>query len=376
MTKKAVVYGGGQSGRGYVARYLKEAGYHITFIEVDPTLVNTLQEDNYFSIHFYHKDRAPVLIDNFDALSIEDDLSEILKEAKIILTAVGEQNLPQVASSITKYLDKNELPQLLTAENGTNPARVLRKELEKIYKVSLPKKVSQTAIFCSTVNIDETRLDILSQNETYFPYDEEEFDGKLDFFGAEPRENFEYFFERKIYTYNCLAGLISYLGYVKNYEIYGEAANDNEISQIIDQLLNELNPSLADYFEISIEEQVKFANKAVDKFQDEKILDYVIKNGRAPKRKLGSSERIYAPYKILKKQNKNTSIMCLVAGAALIYMEEIEWKSTNKEFDPSKILESILKIGEKDPFVKNSIDAYKKIKENRINIKLLDMLEN
>lgn len=374
MTKKAVVYGGGQSGRGYVARYLKEAGYHITFIEVDPTLVNTLHEDNYFSIHFYHKDRAPVLIDNFDALSIEDDLSEILKEAKIILTAVGEQNLPQVASSITKYLDKNELPQLLTAENGTNPARVLRKELENVYGVSLSEKVSQTAIFCSTVNIEETRLDILSQNETYFPYDKEGFMGELDFSGAEPRENFEYFFERKIYTYNCLAGLISYLGYIKGYKIYGEAANDDEISQIIDLLLRDLNPSLADYFKISLEEQTAFANKAVDKFKDEKILDFIIKNGRAPKRKLGPSERIYAPYKILEEHKKDTSIMCLVAGAALIYMEEIDTESTSDRFDPSKVLESILEVDKNGSFIKKSTEFYKRIKQDRNNIKLLDML--
>src|SRR5699024_10491428 len=112
------------------------------------------------------------------------------------------------------FLKEDEIPQLLTAENGTNPAKVLNKELQKHYNLDFSTKISQTAIFCSTINIEKTRLDILSQNETYFPYDSDGFEGELDFLGAEPRSNFEYFFERKIYTYNCLAGLISYLGYI------------------------------------------------------------------------------------------------------------------------------------------------------------------
>ncbi|WP_440897783.1 hypothetical protein ACS127_07405 [Amphibacillus sp. Q70] len=374
MTKKAVVYGAGQSGRGYLARFLKESGYQITFIETDRKLVDLLNEDKYFFIHFYHKDRTPVLIDQFHALTLDDDLSSVLKEADIILTAVGEQNLKAVAASLAKYLEKTELPQLLTAENGTNPARVLRKELEKQYKGSISNVVSQTAIFCSTINIEDTRLDILSQNETYFPYDLEGFNGSLDFPGAEPRKNFEHFFERKIYTYNCLAGLISYLGYVKGYKIYGEATNDTEVSKIIDELLEILNPSLAEYFNISLEEQELFANKAVEKFKDMKILDYVIKNGRAPRRKLGKSERIYAPYKILINHDQEATIMCLVAGAALVYLEEIEY--TGHSFDPEEELLAILDLNENDPFVKLSVSAYEHIKQNRATVSLVELLNS
>lgn len=374
MSKKAVVYGAGQSGRGYVGRFLKEANYQVTFVEKDKQLVQLLNEDDYFSIHFYHKDRTPVLIDNYVALSLEDNLTISLKEADIILTSVGEQNLSEVATSIAKYLKEDEVPQLLTAENGTNPARVLSKELEKHYESNFSTRVSQTAIFCSTINVEDTRLDILSQNETYFPYDSDGFEGELDFPGAEPRTNFEHFFERKIYTYNCLAGLISYLGYLKGYEVYGEAANDNEIAQIIDNLLEELNPSLADYFNISLEEQIQFANKADDKFKDLKILDFVIKNGRAPKRKLGRSERIYAPYKILIDHKKDPSIMYLIAGAALVYLEEIELSTG--ELNPENELQSILNLeDEEDPFVKQSVKAYRSIIENREDIKLISLLD-
>ena len=44
MSKKAVVIGAGQSGRGYTARYLYEKGYEITFIDEKKELVELLKK--------------------------------------------------------------------------------------------------------------------------------------------------------------------------------------------------------------------------------------------------------------------------------------------------------------------------------------------
>ena len=67
MAKKAVVIGAGQSGRGYTARYLFEKGYEITFIDEKKELVDLLNEDHAFCIHFYHMDRTPLYIHGFHA---------------------------------------------------------------------------------------------------------------------------------------------------------------------------------------------------------------------------------------------------------------------------------------------------------------------
>lgn len=372
VNKKAVVYGAGQTGRGYVARYLKEKGYQITFIEKNEQLIQYLNEDERYDIHFYHKDRTPFIVDNFHVYSLLDELRSILLDADLIITSVGEENLSEVATSLTKHLSGNEIPQLLTCENGINPARVLKRSLQKCTATNKDFLISQTAVFCSTVNIEGTRLDILSQNETYFPYDSDGFEGKLDFSGAVPIANFENFLKRKIYTYNCLAGLISYLGYVKGYRIYSEAANDPEISEIMDRLLEELDPALANYFGISLEEQHKFSQKALAKFKDKFILDYVIKNGRAARRKLGATERIYAPYQILKERDYNTEIITLIAGAALTYLETIEFDGEN--FAPTEELSKILNLDTNDEFVKQSVDFYHMIKGAKEPLQLFDLL--
>ena len=158
------------------------------------------------------------------------------------------------------------------AVRGSDITKMMREHMER-EGIQADYVVSQTAIFCSTVIVRGTRLDILSQNETYFPYDCDEFTDPFDFEGAVPVHNFEKFFKRKIYTYNCLAGLISYCGYIKGFEVYGEAAVDPDISGLMDRLLEELNPCLEAYFEISGEEQAafakKFREKAIRKYEKE-----------------------------------------------------------------------------------------------------------
>ena len=249
--KKAVVIGAGQTGRGYLVRFLFEKNYDITLIDKNQTLIDYLQEDKAFCIHFYSKDRTPLYVHGLKAcLSYSEEAKNAIHDADIIFTSVGEQNLGDVAKQIQEGISgRKDKVVMLTAENGINPGRVLRQHLTDL-NVKEDFTVSMTAVFCSTVALDKTRLDILSMNEYYFPFDADAID-TIDFEGAVPIHNFEKFLKRKIYTYNCLAGLISYCGYVKDYEVYGDAANDPDIAEMMDILLEDLNPALQDYFEIN-----------------------------------------------------------------------------------------------------------------------------
>lgn len=377
MNKKAVVIGAGQTGRGYGARYLFEKGYDITFIDINEKLVADLKEDRAFSIHFYNRDRTPVYMHGFETfLPTEDGAKKALFDADIVLTAVGEQNLGDVAKvNVPSFKGKTKRTVFITCENGTNPAKVLRNHLID-EKLEAPYVVSQTAVFCSTVVVDKTRLDILSQNETYFPYDHDELES-LDFDGAVPVRNFEKFFERKIYTYNCLAGLISYCGYVKGYEVYGDAAVDPDVSGAMDQLLESLNPALQKYFEITEEDQVAFANKALGKFKDLNILDYTVKNGRAPRRKLGPTERIISPIRIIENNHGDTRILEFVAAAALTYWVELEGKSEPMiGMSPIEAFMEINGFSKDDPIVENVAYYYDEIQKNRANINVLDIVNS
>lgn len=373
--KKAVVIGCGQTGRGYVTRFLFQKDYEVTFIDKNEELVHMLDEDRAFCIHFYKKDRTPIYVHNFRAFpTYSKEADEAIHEADLIVTSTGEQNLDDVAKQVTNGLHgKTKKTIFLTAENGINPAKVLREHLVK-EAIEAAYVVSQTAVFCSTVSIHDTRLDILSMNEAYFPFDADELD-ELDFEGALPVHDFEKFFKRKIYTYNCLAGLISYCGYIKGYEIYGDAACDCDIDETMMRLMDELNPALQDYFEITKEDQEAFTNRALTKFRDKSILDYNIKNGRAPRRKLGPTERIMSPMQILIDHDKDPKILEFVAAAALLYWEELQGKSEPLlEKDLMTTFCELNDLKGDEPVVEHVKSYVDKIKQRRDNINIIDII--
>ena len=60
--KKAIQFGAGNIGRGFMGDLFHESGYHITFVDVDQTIINTLNNkaailvDENFSLHLYLDD--------------------------------------------------------------------------------------------------------------------------------------------------------------------------------------------------------------------------------------------------------------------------------------------------------------------------------
>lgn len=65
MTKAAIV-GAGKTGRGFLARLLKESGAEIAFIDKNEELVKQLNEKKSFNISFF-TDREDMLISDYTA---------------------------------------------------------------------------------------------------------------------------------------------------------------------------------------------------------------------------------------------------------------------------------------------------------------------
>ena len=131
--KKAVVIGAGQTGRGYVTRFLFQRDYEITFLDKNEELIRMLSEDRAFCIHFYKKDRTPIYVNGFHAYpTYSSEADQAIHEADFIVTATGEQNLKDVAQQVKKGMcGKTKKTVFLTAENGINPAKVLRTHLQE-----------------------------------------------------------------------------------------------------------------------------------------------------------------------------------------------------------------------------------------------------
>ena len=213
-------------------------------------------------------------------------------------------------------LDGKLLPDdidILTAENGVNVKRDLM-ELCEDKRVHLAEAI----VFCTTIG-EKWSLDILSQNLDYLPYDVVALGHTLPYENMVAEEKLDVLMQRKIYTYNCISAVVSYLGYYKKYEVYSDAANDAEIVSCIEGILKTLNHCICEEYQITAKEQKEFSDMAVDKFQNRNIIDSIERNARDVDRKLGATERIMAPLAIVRKHNQSSPELLLTAASALYY---------------------------------------------------------
>lgn len=146
----------------------------------------------------------------------------------------------------------------------------------------------------------------------------------------------------------------------------------------MDRLLDDLNPALQDYFQITKEDQEEFAERAMAKMKNKDILDFNVKNGRAPYRKLGPTERIMSPMNILIDHNKDYRIMEFVAAAALVYWKERQGLNGEPmlEKDPIETFCEINKLDKNSKIAKDVQYYFDKIEENRNDVKMLEIVDS
>lgn len=322
MAEKAAIIGAGGTGRGFLARLLKQDGASVTFLDKDQALIHKLREAG--SYHILHGDKD-YCVDDYKAFVLDSKEGiDALAEADWIFTSIGNEHLAELSDSLKKAVQQKQEGSLkiITCENGTCPKKNL---LDALREANLENvMVTQGVIFCSSIPKDADTLDILSEDYEELPYDVDEELFELPFKHFPPTKHFSELLERKIYTYNCLSACIAYLGAYKGYVDYADAGNDEEILWLCRELLKGLNRVISEKYRISEEEQRVFSERALKKFSNRNISDTIQKNARAAIRKLSSDERILGPIEIMTAWGEDPEILYLVAAAALIYLEENE----------------------------------------------------
>jgi len=331
---KIVAVGAGKTGRGFIARLLREAAEEVIFIDKDASLVDALNTSGSFTVSFFGNVREAYVVDHYKACTWE---TADLEDANLILVSVGGQNLKAVGESLGKLLKDDRHYYIITAENASHPSETLRAAIGKD-NIS----VSESTVFCTT--IENGGLDINSENYPYLQCDADLLDGfvpaahTLKMIG-----NFSNFLTRKLFTYNAASCVIAYLGWQKGYSNYADAANDPEILELLDQNYAATNRVLCKEFGYDEADQAEFAALSKAKFCDRTIIDTVARNARDPQRKLAANERILGPICLLHKYGEDASVLERTAAAAILYDHEGEhaWRAIKAEKTNAQILTDI-----------------------------------
>lgn len=356
MSKIAVI-GAGKTGRGFVGRLLKEADEEIMFIDRNPNLVDELNKAGKFSIHFFGKEREPLEVERFHAYTWEN---APIRDAELLLVSVGGQNLQDVGKYLGDCLDRSRKYYIITCENASRPSLTLKNAIGPEQQVL----VSEATVFCTT--IEGEGLDIYSENYPCLQFDSDLLEGyEPGIPQFRPIKHFSNFLTRKLYTYNAASCVIAYLGWVKGYQDYADAANDKEILELLDRNYQATNRVLCREFGYEKKDQEEFALLSKKKFCDRTIVDTVSRNARDPQRKLAAGERIMGPIRLLHKYGEDASVMEKTAAAALLYRApgEESWTKLQAEKTYEQMLKEICGVDPQEELFSNIMNYIKEMEQ-------------
>ncbi len=352
---KITIIGAGKTGRGFIGRLAAESNAEIMFIDKDENLVNELNSRKSFNVSFFGGVREDMSVSGYTAYTWDNaDLSD----SELIVVSVCGSNLKDVGAELGKRLNKDKHYYIITAENYSNPSGVLREAIG-LDNIS----VSESTVFCTT--IENGGIDISSENYPYLQCDADLLDGYIPEIPAiKPVTEFGNFLTRKLFTYNAASCVIAYLGYLKGYTDYAQAANDPDVLELLDKNYAVTNRVLCGEFGYDEADQAEFAQLSKNKFCDKTIVDTVARNAREPQRKLGKAERIIGPMLLINKYDEDASVLEMTAAAMLLYDNdgEDEWRKIKAENTPAEILEKICGLDKTDKSFDNILKYYDEFK--------------
>lgn len=347
--KKAIQFGAGNIGRGFIGALLSKAGYHVVFADVNTEIINKINSDKKYTIHVMDTICSEEEISNISGvISTSDEIYKEIVEAEIITTAVGPVVLPRIAPTISKGIALRKEKgiktylNIIACENAIKASSQLEEEVKKYLNEEEIEYLKEFVGFpnCSVDRIvppvkSENILDVVVENYYEWNVEKSAFKGEIPKIeGMNLVDNLMAYIERKLFTLNTGHAITAYFGYLKGYETIEESIKDEVIYGFVKNAMIESGKGLIAKYNFDEEAHYKYIDKIIDRFKNPYLKDDVARVGREPLRKLNENDRLIKPLITARGFNINTDNLLLGVGAALHY--------DNKEDSQSVQLQSLI----------------------------------
>lgn len=332
---KAVHFGAGNIGRGFVGLLLHDGGYELVFSDVAASLVDAINATSSYTVHEVGEGGTDRVVTGYRAINSATDPQDVIDEiatADVVTTAVGPTILKFVAPHILAGLALRDpaLPplQVMACENAIGATDLLREEI-RAQAGEAWDAVANRAVFANTA-VDRivpaqapgSGVDVTVEPFFEWAIERGPFgDNPPHIPGAHFVDDLAPYIERKLFTVNTGHATTAYFGAQAGIEKISDALADPAIAAKVAATLEETSALLEAVHGLDAADLAAYRATILRRFANPALPDTVGRVGRQPLRKLSRHERFVGPAAAAAERGLATSALVAAMAAALEFDE-------------------------------------------------------
>lgn len=337
--KKAVHFGAGNIGRGFIGEILNKNGFEIAFVDVNEAVIDALNARHEYTIEIAEPTHTKVEVSNVFGINNgknPDEVVAAIAEAEMLTTAIGPNILPYIAELIAKGIQArrvngNTSPlDIAACENMIGGTEFLYSKVDS-FLTDEDRAFVKEYIGFPNAAVDrivpgqqhEDPLYVVVEPFREWVIDESQLKSDLRLEGVHYATDLEPFIERKLFSVNSGHATVAYNSAYKGYKTILEGLQHEEVLEALKAVQQETRSLLlAKWGEYFTEESlVEYHEVIISRFANPEIIDDVARVGRTPIRKLGYDERFIRPIRELNDRNLEYSAHLDVVGKIFAYRD-------------------------------------------------------
>ena len=377
----AVMYGGGNIGRGFIGALLSQSGYRVTFIDVAEPVVKHLQEKECYPIRYvFSGGHEDVLVENVTAVNGNDTqaASDVIANCDIMATAVGARILkfivPNIVAGLRKRWAMGDKPlNIIVCENLMDANLVV----EGMIKEQLTEE--EKAMFDKTVGLVEASIGRMVPVQTeemkdgepmrvcverygFLPTDKAAFKGGVpEIKNMVPFAPFDFYIKRKLYVHNMGHATCAYLGDLLGLAYIYQSIDVADVRILVQNAMLESAMALSKKYGVAMEDITMHITDLLHRFTNAALMDTCARVGGDPGRKLSPDDRLIGSSSLALEQGITPAYIAVGAAAGLHrYINEAE--GMEQGMDAAKqVLADVSKLAADSKLAQLILAMYEKI---------------
>ena len=334
---KAVHFGAGNIGRGFIGLQLVKSGYDVCFIDVNAEVVEALKTRGAYTVGYAEEEAAVEEVSRVTALNSQTEAERVVEAiatADVVTTAVGPTLLARIAPLLAEGLKQRATTKnvfVIACENMIEGSSHLQQEVMHHLESTPGNVFFPNAAVDRIVPLQHHDDPLYVEVEPFFEWVIETKalpDGYPVFEGVTYVADITPFIERKLFTVNTGHAIASYLGALFGKETIAESLQDVRVRRGVQSALYETGWLLLEKYGFDPKDHSAYIQKNIKRFENPRIHDEIVRVARSPIRKLGPRDRLVKPARELMDRGIEANGLALGIAAALTYSDPNDSESS------------------------------------------------